>query len=212
MPSPTTTMKHLVSIALLLSSPAAISAANDKNEDTKGNDKKPGKTDAPTFPPSHQPTPFPTVAPSVTAPPSLIGGGFLDAVNETLLNETFFSNETQSPSVTPSAQPSYSPTLHPTLSPSATPSAFPSSSPTLSAAPSTAPWTYVRPPRPTIRFSPWNSLNETLKEAARNLFYDEYTWENYGANDVEYWGWNGMSGRNRGNATLLGFDQRSWYV
>ena len=45
---------------------------------------------------------------------------------------------------------------------------------------------------------------------AEQLEYDSYTWENYGRNDVEMYGWEELGEEYQGYAAELGFDQRSW--
>lgn len=61
-----------------------------------------------------------------------------------------------------------------------------------------------------MRFVPWLSLTETQRVSAEKLGYDQYSWENYDTNDVEYLTWDDLSEDMMGWAGELGFDQRSW--
>jgi len=136
------------------------------------------------------------------------------------------STPTTSPTVTPSLRPSSLPSSIPTLSqapsreptdrpsssatPSQNPSNVPSMSPTLSFTPSAAPIQYSRPTRVDIRYVPWNELDPETQKIAMNLDYTNTTWNKYGANPIEESSWEDLTTEQTGNASLLGYDMKSW--
>ena len=54
------------------------------------------------------------------------------------------------------------------------------------------------------------NVNETYINAAKKLGYDEYSWDNYGVNELEGLGWKDLEEGEREMASILGFDERSW--
>lgn len=204
-------MRHLATLTLLLAAASSL-AKNSADDDRDNNPNNNEKNDRKKTP---APSPFPSPLPSLSLQPVLA------VVNNSSINAT---QPTTSPSVTAHPTQSSEPSLHPSISPSTSlyPSAWPSSipsttptdipslSPSSSSQPSAAPWTYSRPPRIDTRYTPWLSLDETTKAAAENLYYDAYTWANYGTNTIEYSTWEMLDEAYRGNATILGYDSRSW--
>jgi len=109
------------------------------------------------------------------------------------------SPRTDQPSKLPTGVPSHAPTRGPTFIPSVRPTLLPTNSPTegLGACIKS-------------RYIPWDELENTNRNAAAILTYDECSWDYPGGSPIEQISWTLLSSAQQQAAASLGYEEESW--